>query len=71
MIPVRNPFSTCYTAPGCVPYHVGESDSAAVAFLATLHAQWVEFGRAGAIVGPHGSGKSTLLATLQAAWTKS
>ncbi len=68
MIHERNPFSTCYTAPGCVPFQVGETTAAA--FFAQLHTQWVESGRVSAIVGPHGCGKSTLLAALQGAWAK-
>jgi len=64
----HNPFSTCYTAPGCVPFLVGIDPDAAEALYAELHAQWVECGRVGAIVGPHGCGKSTLLAALQKAW---
>ena len=55
-----NPFATCWTRPGAVPYLFGPNDNAEqfVERLATN-------GWQGEIVGPHGSGKSTLLATLQ------
>jgi hypothetical protein len=54
-----NPFATCWTRPGALPFHFAEGESAA-ALIATLaaHGWW------GEIIGPHGSGKSTLLATL-------
>jgi stage III sporulation protein SpoIIIAA len=61
MIPSRhsNPFATCWTRPGALPFRFDEGASAA-AFVAKLAAHnWL-----GQIVGPHGSGKTTLLATL-------
>lgn len=66
----HNPFATCYTAPGCVPFLIGTESSAAEAFFAQLHRQWVEHDRVGAIIGPHGCGKSTLVAALQKSWTQ-
>lgn len=55
-----NPFATCWTRPGAMPFlfSSGESGTRLIARLATLH--W-----RGAIVGPHGSGKSTLLEALK------
>lgn len=62
MIPSRhsNPFATCWTRPGAVPFLFagGLSADALIARLASQN--W-----RGQIIGPHGSGKSTLLATLQ------
>jgi hypothetical protein len=57
-----NPFATCWTRPGALPFRFAEGHSAAglVAKLAA-HA-W-----RGEIIGPHGSGKSTLLAALKPA----
>jgi hypothetical protein len=57
-----NPFATCWTRPGALPFLFppGESASRLVARLATM--QW-----RGAIVGLHGSGKSTLLEALKPA----
>lgn len=54
-----NPFATCWTRPGAIPFRFPRGDSAelTVERLAALH--W-----RGAIVGPHGSGKSTLLAAV-------
>lgn len=69
MLPSYNPFSTCYTAPGCVPFLCGEETRTAEPLLVQLHEQWLQNGRCGAIVGPHGAGKSTLLAALQKDWT--
>ena len=59
-----NPFATRFTAPGRVPY------LAAAGLCARLHAEWLQQGRVGAILGPHGCGKSTLLATLEQAWSR-
>jgi energy-coupling factor transporter ATP-binding protein EcfA2 len=55
-----NPFATCWTRPGALPYcfSAGQSAEQLVAKLAAQH--W-----RGAIVGPHGSGKSTLLESLK------
>ncbi len=54
-----NPFATCWTRPGALPFRfpAGESAEQLVARLAT-NGWW------GEIVGPHGCGKSTLLAAL-------
>jgi hypothetical protein len=61
-IPSRyaNPFATCWTRPGALPFFFPNGDSAEflVARLAAL-------GYRGQILGPHGSGKSTLLAALR------
>jgi hypothetical protein len=55
-----NPFATCWTRPGAIPFQFANGDSAqrVVDRLAAQH-WW------GSIVGPHGSGKSTLLDTLK------
>lgn len=55
-----NPFATCWTRPGALPFSFAAAQSAEqlVARLATQN--W-----RGAIVGPHGSGKSTLLESLK------
>lgn len=54
-----NPFATCWTKPGALPFQfpAGQSAESVVARLAATN--W-----RGAIIGPHGAGKSTLLATL-------
>jgi hypothetical protein len=59
-----NPFATCWTRPGALPFHFprGVDVNQLIARLANQH--W-----RGAIVGPHGSGKSTLLETLKPALT--
>lgn len=67
MTSAHNPFATCYTAPGCLPYLASQSPAADI-FWTELHAQWGQSGRVGAIVGPHGCGKSTLLAALTNKW---
>jgi energy-coupling factor transporter ATP-binding protein EcfA2 len=63
-IPSRrdNPFATCWTRPGAIPFHFtnGVSTEQLVAKLASHN--W-----RGAIIGPHGSGKSTLIETLRPA----
>jgi len=64
----RNPFSTCYTAPGCVSYFVADEARSTETLCATLHERWLRQQRVGAIVGPHGVGKSTLVAALQRHW---
>lgn len=55
-----NPFATCWTRPGAIPFYfpAGISADQLIARLATLN--W----RA-AIIGSHGSGKTTLLETLK------
>ena len=55
----RNPFATCWTRPGAMPYVFANGES-----VAGLIARLAENGWQGEVVGPHGSGKSTLLATL-------
>jgi len=57
-----NPFATCWTRPGAIPFHFGD-DHQPQHLLAKLAANnW-----RGAIIGPHGSGKSTLLESLKPA----
>jgi hypothetical protein len=57
-----NPFATCWTRPGVLPFRFADGQDAEQ-LIATLAAHdW-----RGAIVGPHGSGKSTLLETLKPA----
>jgi ABC-type branched-subunit amino acid transport system ATPase component len=55
-----NPFATCWTRPGAIPFHfqTGETASSLIAKLAAHN--W----RA-TIIGPHGSGKTTLLESLK------
>jgi hypothetical protein len=57
-----NPFATCWTRPGALPYCFpnGQSAGQLVERLAALHWQ-------GAIIGPHGSGKSALVQALKPA----
>jgi hypothetical protein len=59
-----NPFATCWTKPGAVPFRFPEEHSAEQ-LVTTLAAQewW------GQITGAHGSGKTTLLAALIPALT--
>jgi hypothetical protein len=64
----RNPFSTCYTAPGRLPFLLPSESSCAATLFAELHECWLPRGRRGAIVGPHGTGKSTLVAALEQEW---
>lgn len=55
-----NPFATCWTRPGALPYEpVGPQGVAGV--IDRLR----QSGWRGQIVGPHGAGKSTLLAALE------
>src|SRR6185436_15899767 len=57
-----NPFATCWTRPGAIPFKFRDGQSADN-LVAKLAAQkWY-----GAIIGPHGCGKSTLLETLKPA----
>lgn len=61
-IPTRhsNPFATCWTRPGAIPFDFTDLGADATAIVDRLAASnW-----RGEIRGPHGSGKSTLLATL-------
>jgi hypothetical protein len=55
-----NPFATCWTRPGAIPFHFSEEQNTSqlVGKLAAHH--WLA-----AIIGPHGSGKSTLLRSLE------
>ncbi len=69
MLRRHNPFSTCYTAPGKIPYNVTGEMGDAESFCAELHQRWLSSKRVGAILGPHGAGKSTLVAALQRHWT--
>src|SRR5689334_5328290 len=57
-----NPFATCWTRPGAIPFHFSECGTVEL-LIARLTAQT---GR-GAILGSHGSGKSTLLHSLKPA----
>jgi hypothetical protein len=57
-----NPFATCWTKPGAIPFRFDEGQSAASLVEKLASHNW----RA-AIVGPHGSGKSTLLESLKPA----
>ncbi|RCS51865.1 hypothetical protein DTL42_09910 [Bremerella cremea] len=59
----RNPFSTCFTRPGQIPFHF-PAGTAADKCAATFE----KLGAQRAIVGPHGSGKSTLLEMLSPKW---
>lgn len=54
-----NPFATCWTRPGALPFQFAAGASAQQLMERLAAANW-----RGEIVGPHGSGKSTLLATL-------
>lgn len=54
-----NPFATCWTRSGAIPFQFPVGVSAAHVVERLAAANW-----RGAIVGPHGSGKSTLLAAL-------
>lgn len=55
-----NPFATCWTRPGAIPFQFPAGDSAD-----ELVARLAANGWWGEIVGPHGSGKSTLLEALK------
>jgi hypothetical protein len=59
-----NPFATCWTKPGAIPFQfdAGQSAESLVQMLASRN-WW------GAIIGPHGSGKSTLVESLKPALT--
>jgi len=57
-----NPFATCWTRPGALPFHFNDGQSVENLVSQLAAQQW-----RGAIVGPHGSGKSTLLETLKPA----
>jgi hypothetical protein len=55
-----NPFATCWTRPGAVPFHFPLGNSADQLIEKLRAENWC-----GEIIGPHGSGKSTLLEALQ------
>jgi hypothetical protein len=57
-----NPFATCWTRPGAIPFRFEEGESAQRLVEKLAAQNWW-----GAIVGPHGCGKSTLLETLKPA----
>ncbi|MCI0492713.1 MAG: hypothetical protein L0Z07_07235, partial [Planctomycetes bacterium] len=54
-----NPFATCWTYPGALPFHFADGQTAEQLVARLASQSW-----RGAILGPHGSGKSTLLASL-------
>jgi hypothetical protein len=64
IIPSRetNPFATCWTRPGAIPFRFPENKQPnhLIAKLAAHNCR-------GAIIGPHGSGKTTLLESLKPA----
>jgi len=51
----QNPFSTCFTRPGEIPFLFGDASE-----LKLLVSAFVDHGWVGQIVGPHGCGKTTL-----------
>ena len=57
-----NPFATCWTKPGALPFQFSEGESADQLVSKLAAQNW-----RGAIIGPHGSGKSTLLESLKPA----
>ena len=57
-----NPFATCWTRPGALPYRFNDDQSIEQLVAKFVAQQW-----RGAIIGPHGSGKSTLLESLKPA----
>jgi len=57
----RNPYSTCFTAPGKVSFIFPEAGQPE-----QLLTQFERNGSQGQIVGPHGCGKTTLTMTLEA-----
>ncbi len=57
-----NPFATCWTRPGALPFHFSNGQTAEQLAAKLVGQHW-----RGAIIGPHGSGKSTLLETLKPA----
>lgn len=57
-----NPFATCWTKPGAIPFHFTAGVTANQILDRFAATNW-----RGAIIGPHGSGKSTLLETLKPA----
>jgi hypothetical protein len=59
-----NPFATCWTKPGAVPFCFPEGQSTDQLVIKLAAQEWW-----GQITGAHGSGKTTLLATLIPALT--
>src|SRR4051794_29546436 len=57
-----NPFATCWTRLGTIPFRFDKSQTAEQLVDKLLTQEW-----RGAIIGPHGSGKSTLLEALKPA----
>jgi hypothetical protein len=57
-----NPFSTCWTKPGALPFQFSRGETATGLISRFAAQNW-----RGAIVGSHGSGKSTLLEALKPA----
>jgi energy-coupling factor transporter ATP-binding protein EcfA2 len=57
-----NPFATCWTRPGALPFRFNNSQSTDQLITKLAAQQW-----RGAVIGPHGSGKSTLLEALKPA----
>ena len=56
----RNPYSTCFTEPGKLPFIFSRADQ-----LEHLLTEFERHGFRGQIVGPHGCGKTTLTMTLE------
>jgi energy-coupling factor transporter ATP-binding protein EcfA2 len=57
---IDNPFATCWTKPGALPFRFAAGESAQQLLIKLESQNW-----RGAVVGPHGSGKSTLLESLK------
>lgn len=55
-----NPFATCWTCPGAIPFQFPRGESAEQLVSRLAEQNWW-----GEIVGPHGAGKSTLLESLK------
>ena len=56
----QNPFSTCFTRPGEIPYLLSDSNEHKEFKVNWLADRFVEQRCCGQIVGPHGCGKTTL-----------
>ncbi len=57
-----NPFATCWTRPGAIPFRFRENEQPSQLITKLAAHNW-----RGAIIGPHGSGKTTLLESLKPA----
>jgi ABC-type branched-subunit amino acid transport system ATPase component len=57
-----NPFATCWTRPGAIPFRFPENEQPKHLIAELAAHNW-----RGAIIGPHGSGKTTLLESLKPA----